>query len=125
MTLAAPILLSALLSLPLVTSAPLAVAQSAFDIATPEQYLARMDSNGDGRVDLVEYQNHLGRAARDMDSNGDGLLSASELPPGPRTRNGKPVSLARQREVHAQRFHLQDRNRDNFLDAVELAAPPR
>lgn len=84
-------------------------------------YLQRMDSGGDGRVSLTEYQAWMGYAFERMDRDGDGLLVAAELPGG----RGKPVSLAAHREALAAAFDRQDGNRDGVLDARELAAPPR
>ncbi|MCB1566227.1 MAG: hypothetical protein H7A20_09345 [Rhodanobacteraceae bacterium] len=101
------------------------LAASIWSVESPQEYLALIDSDGDGRVSLREYQDYLGRSAREMDRNGDGLLSANELPPGTRSRGGRPVNLQRQREAFATRFHLQDRNGDRYLDAEELGAPPR
>jgi len=100
-------------------------AASIWDVESPQEYLRLIDRNGDGRVSLQEYQDYLGRSAQDMDRNGDGLLSANELPPGTRSRGGRPVNLKRQREAVAMRFQLQDRNGDRYLDASELGLPPR
>ena len=58
-----------------------------------------------------------------MDRNGDGVLSASELPPGARARSA-PTLDARLRALSAT-FDRQDTNNDGFLDARELAAPLR
>jgi hypothetical protein len=49
------------------------------------------------------------------------VLSAAEQPGG----RGKPLSLAEHRARLAERFAKQDANRDGFLSAKELAAPPR
>ncbi|BDU14977.1 hypothetical protein [Lysobacter auxotrophicus] len=84
-------------------------------------YVARMDADRDGRVSMAEYQDWLSYAFTRMDANGDGVLSAQELPGG----RGKPVSLADHRQTVADRFTRQDRNRDGFLDAKELLAPPQ
>ncbi|KRA41531.1 calcium-dependent protein kinase 21 [Pseudoxanthomonas sp. Root630] len=84
-------------------------------------YLARMDTDRDGRVSLAEYQAWMSYAFEGMDRNRDGVLSVDELPGG----RGKPVT----REAHlaqlAERFRRQDVDRDGFLSAKELAAPPQ
>lgn len=84
-------------------------------------YLARMDTDGDGRVSLIEYQAWMSYAFEGMDRNRDGVLSLDELPGG----RGKPVT----REAHlaqlADRFKRQDADGNGFLSAKELAAPPR
>ncbi|TFZ47856.1 hypothetical protein E5C33_00150 [Stenotrophomonas maltophilia] len=84
-------------------------------------YLQRMDSDGDGRVSESEYVQWMLYAFDRMDRNGDGVLSADELPGG----KGRAISREQQRQVIVQRFHKQDANGDGFLDARELAAPPR
>ncbi|HDS1125797.1 TPA: EF-hand domain-containing protein [Stenotrophomonas maltophilia] len=84
-------------------------------------YLQRMDSDGDGKVSEAEYVQWMLYAFDRMDRNGDGVLSADELPGG----KGRAISREQQRQVIVQRFHTQDANGDGFLDARELAAPPR
>lgn len=84
-------------------------------------YLQRMDSDGDGRVSESEYVQWMLYAFDRMDRNGDGVLSADELPGG----KGRAISREQQRQVIVQRFHKQDANGDGVLDARELAAPPR
>ncbi|WP_111265130.1 EF-hand domain-containing protein [Marilutibacter maris] len=83
-------------------------------------YLSRMDEDQDGRVSLAEYQNWMSYAFEHMDRNGDGILSADELPGG----RGEPVSLDEHRTKLARTFLRQDQDKDGFLDARELAAPP-
>jgi len=100
------------------TLLPLAAAAQ---VAATADYLARMDRDGDGRVALVEYQDWLSYAFDGMDRDGDGVLATHELP-GSR---GMPVTRIAHRERLALRFAKQDANRDGFLDARELAAPPR
>ena len=89
-------------------------------VETTGGYLQRMDSDGDGRVSLAEYQAWMSYAFEGMDRNRDGTLSADELPGG----RGKPIT----REAHlaqlAERFRRQDVDRDGFLGEKELAAPP-
>ena len=84
-------------------------------------YLARMDADHDGRVSLVEYQDWLSYAFDAMDRDGDGTLTAAEQPGG----RGAPLTRPEHRARLAATFARQDRNRDGFLDARELAAPPR
>ncbi len=84
-------------------------------------YLSRMDSDGDGRIALPEFQDWMSYAFKRMDVDGDGTLVAAELPGG----RGKPVSLAEHRQTLAITFGRQDRNRDGYLDARELASPPQ
>lgn len=91
-------------------------AQTRFD------YLRRFDSNGDGRVSLQEYQNYMSRGFHAMDRNGDGVLTADELPPGVRVR--KAVTLEAHLRSLARMFDQLDVNNDGYLDASELTAPP-
>jgi Ca2+-binding EF-hand superfamily protein len=84
-------------------------------------YLERMDADGDGRVSLAEYLDWMGYAFHAMDRNGDGMLTPDEVPGG----RGPALSLEGHRERLAATFARQDANRDGFLDARELAAPPR
>lgn len=85
------------------------------------EYLAKMDADGDGRVSLPEYQVWMSYAFDGMDRNGDGVLATDEQP------GGKAAPLTRERHLArlAERFGRQDVDRDGFLDARELAAPPR
>ncbi|RRN55498.1 hypothetical protein EIM48_10220 [Pseudoxanthomonas sp. SGNA-20] len=85
------------------------------------EYLARMDSDGDGRVSQEEYVAWMGYAFERMDRDGDGVLSPAEQPGG----KGRPISLEEHRRRLAERFARQDANGDGYLDARELAAPPR
>ena len=104
------ILLSTLL-LPVATNA---------QVRASSEYLQRMDTSGDGRVSLHEYQAWMGYAFQRMDRDRDGLLTPVELPGG----RGKPVSLTAHRQSLAAAFRRQDANRDGVLDARELATPP-
>ena len=84
-------------------------------------YLARMDTDRDGRVSLGEYQNWLSYAFDAMDRNRDGMLTTDELP----GRKGKAITRTDHRKRLADTFRKQDVNRDGYLSAKELAAPPR
>lgn len=90
-------------------------------VADTGSYLQRMDRDGDGRVSVAEYVQWMLYAFDGMDRNGDGVLTADELPGG----KGKPITREQQRQTLEQRFRKQDANGDGFLSAKELAAPPR
>ena len=85
------------------------------------QYMERVDTDGDGRVSLAEYQDWMGYAFAQMDRDGDGILAARQLRGG----KGKPVTLEAHRARLAARFQRQDKDGDGHLDAAELTAPPR
>ena len=90
-------------------------------VSSSNDYLARMDADRDGRVSLVEYQDWLTYAFDGMDRDRDGMLSAAEQPGG----KGQPLTREQHRARLAERFRKQDANRDGFLNARELAAPPQ
>jgi Ca2+-binding EF-hand superfamily protein len=83
-------------------------------------YLVKMDLDGDGRISQAEYVAWMSYAFERMDRDGDGILSSAELPGG----KGKPITLEEHRARLAERFVRQDANKDGWLDARELAAPP-
>ena len=84
-------------------------------------YLARMDSDGNGTVSLAEYQQWMGYAFERMDRNGDGTLSPGELPGG----RGRAVTRQAHLATLAAAFKRQDLDGNGVLDARELAAPPQ
>ena len=86
-----------------------------------DDYLARMDADGDGRVSLAEYRIWMSYAFDAMDRNRDGVLTPDEQPGG----KGKSITRAEHQQILAERFRKQDTNRDGFLSARELAAPPQ
>lgn len=94
---------------------------AAAQVERTADYLARMDSDGDGRVSQDEYVAWMGYAFERMDRDGDGVLAPSEQPGG----KGRPIRLEEHRQRLAERFTRQDANGDGYLDARELAAPPR
>lgn len=90
-------------------------------VHTTDDYLSRIDADADGRVSLAEYQDWMSYAFDGMDRNADGVLSALEQPGG----RGEPITRTQHRERLAERFRKQDANADGYLNAKELAAPPR
>lgn len=90
-------------------------------VAGTGDYLQRMDADADGKVSLLEYQDWLSYAFDNMDRNRDGLLAPEEQPGG----RAKPLTREAHRARLAETFKRQDRNRDDALDARELAAPPQ
>lgn len=88
---------------------------------TPADYLARMDLDDDGRIDLGEYRDYMSRGFRHRDGDGNGVLEGDELPvPGART-----VRLSDHLDSLEAAFLRQDVDGDGRLDVRELAAPPR
>jgi hypothetical protein len=108
---------STALALALLALPSLAAAQ----VNATSEYLARMDSDGDGRVSLAEYLDWMSYAFDARDLDGDGVLSAGELPGG----TGKPITRQQHRERLTATFKKQDVNGDGHLSAKELAAPPQ
>jgi len=104
------------LSLAALVFAPVAPAQD-----SPAEYLRLMDANGDGRIDLREFQEYMIVGFDARDRNGNGVLDLDEQPPGSQRR---PVSRVAHLRALEAAFRRQDRSRDGYLDARELAAPP-
>ena len=102
--------------LALLLATPAALAQE-----TRSQYLQMFDSDGDGRVSEAEYLAYMSRGFQAMDRNGDGILETDELP----GRRGRSITLTGFRDNLRLQFHKLDRNRDGYLNARELTAPPR
>ena len=99
----------------------LALPASHAQVRESRDYLMRMDADHDGRVSLLEYRDWLSYAFDAMDRDRDGVLVPGELPGG----RGTAVTRDAHRERLAATFRRQDANHDGFLDARELAAPPR
>ena len=55
----------------------LAAAPAAAQVTGTGEYLARMDTDRDGRVSLLEFQDWMGYAFARMDRDGDGHLDSS------------------------------------------------
>lgn len=86
-----------------------------------QEYLKRMDTDGDGRVSRDEYLAWMSYAFDQRDTDHDGVLQGEELP----GRRGKPITRAAHRATLIERFARQDANGDGYLSARELLAPPR
>ena len=80
-----------------------------------------MDADADGRISMVEYQDWMSYAFDAMDADRDGVLTTAEQPGG----RDKPLTRDEHRARLAERFRRQDLNRDGWLSAKELAAPPQ
>lgn len=93
-------------------------------VTSTGDYLSRMDTDGDGKISLSEYQDWLSYAFDSMDANHDGVLDGAEQPPRGRGASA-PLTREQHRQVLAERFAKQDRNHDGWLDARELASPPQ
>ena len=108
----------ALLPLWLLLASPLpAIAQ----VTATSEYLQRMDSDGDGRVSPTEYLDWMSYAFDARDLNRDSVLTAEELPGG----KGQTVTRLQHRERLAATFKKQDVDKNGYLSAKELAAPPQ
>ena len=90
-------------------------------VGTSGDYLVRMDTDGDGRVSLPEFQAWMGYAFERMDVDRDGVVEPHELPGG----RGRAIALDQHRQRLAATFTKQDRDRSGYLDARELASPPQ
>jgi Ca2+-binding EF-hand superfamily protein len=99
----------------------LATAPALAQVTATSDYLARMDSDADGRVSVIEYQDWMSYAFDARDMNRDGALTPDELPGG----KGQPITRVQHRERLAATFKKQDVDRSGFLSAKELAAPPQ
>ena len=109
---AAPLVLAALV---------LIGAVQARGLRTTVDYLKLIDRDGDARVSPAEYLAWMSRGFEVMDRDRNGLLSRDELPGG----RGRPIDREEHRAQLRERFRKQDADRDGYLDAGELAAPPR
>ena len=95
---------------------------SAFaQVNATSEYLARMDSDGNGRVSQAEYLDWMSYAFDARDGNRDGVLTADELPGG----KGQTITREQHRDRLAATFKKQDADQDGHLSAKELAAPPQ
>jgi hypothetical protein len=94
---------------------------SAAHAQTQADFVARMDADGDRRVSLVEFQEHLSYAFRQMDADANGVLEPHEQV----VPNAKRLTIGEHHANLAAMFRRQDVDDDGYLSARELAAPPR
>ena len=87
---------------------------------TRAEYLRMLDTDGDARVSSTEYVQYMSAGFSGMDSNGDGTLESAELPGG----QGRAITLKEFQDNLRRQFRRLDRNRDGYLNARELTAPP-
>ena len=90
-------------------------------VTATSEYLQRMDSDRDGKVSQSEYLDWMSYAFDSRDRNRDAVLSPDELPGG----KGQPLTREQHRERLSATFRKQDVDRNGFLSAKELAAPPQ
>lgn len=83
-------------------------------------YFNAVDTDHDGRISLAEFHERMSWAFRQMDRNGDQVLSPQEqLVP-----NAPELTLAELRRRQAEQYRRQDKNRDGSLSESEFLAPP-
>lgn len=82
---------------------------------TPAIAAPRGDTNGDGKLDLAEFQALIQKRLMKADTNGDGRISLDEWVARAAGRKAK--------RDPAKVFRRLDKNGDGFLDASEIATP--
>lgn len=106
-------------TLPIIALAVLLAAGNA-SAQSASSYFEAVDVDGDGRVSLAEFLERMSWAFRQMDRNGDGVLSPDEqLVP-----NAPTVTLEDLHRRLSEQFRRQDRNHDGWLSPREMLAPP-
>jgi hypothetical protein len=84
-------------------------------------YFDAADTDHDGKLSLLEFQEWMSFAFRQMDKNHDEVIEPEEqLVP-----NAKRLTLAELHARQAEQFKRQDRNHDGLLTQAEFLAPPQ
>ncbi|MES2338533.1 MAG: hypothetical protein V4537_10590 [Pseudomonadota bacterium] len=95
--------------------------------------MARLDTDGDGKVTRAEYDTQSTKRFARMDTNGDGTVDATEMAalPGGGRMGGRmdadgsgTLTRAEFDAQSGQRFARMDMNADGVIDAAELQAGP-
>lgn len=89
--------------------------------AQADDYFAKVDLDGDGKVSLAEFLERMSFAFRQMDVDSNGVLEPHEQ----HIPNAKPLTIAQLNERFTAQFRRQDANSDGSLTRAELLAPPR
>ena len=85
-----------------------------------DSYFNAVDTDHDGRISLPEYLERMSWAFKEMDRDGNRVLTPNEqLVAGAPT-----LTLAELHERLTGQFKRQDRNQDGVLSAAEYLAPP-
>jgi Ca2+-binding EF-hand superfamily protein len=89
--------------------------------AQADDYFAKVDRDGDGRVSLAEFLERMSFAFRQMDVDRNDVLEPHEqhIPDAP------TITLAQHHERFTAQFTRQDADGDGHLSREELLAPPR
>lgn len=90
---------------------------------SPEDAIAAIDRDGDAMIDWEEARNYAIRRFHALDANGNGVLEASEFPPGT-DRIGSSAGLDSQayQDAALARFEAVDGDRDGQISADEIRA---
>ena len=89
--------------------------------AQSDDYFAKVDLDGDGRVSLPEFLERMSFAFRQMDVDGDDVLAPHEQ----HIPHAKALTIAEHHERFTAQFRRQDGNGDGYLSRAELLSPPR
>ena len=89
--------------------------------AQEDDYFARVDQDGDGRVSLEEFLVKMSWAFSQRDANGNDVLDPDEQ----HVANARPITLEQHRARFTRQFVRQDGDGDGYLSRREFLAPPQ